>query len=105
MEVHRLYAAYRVTELRELLAVRGVALETGYTKKDQLIKMAMDSSPAEMQYLSQLGSDLMGDGIEVKWRSRMLATGSSMRMALNTTAERVNSLLERWSVQPDAEGR
>ena len=46
MEVHRLYASYRVDELRELLAVRGVALGSGYTRKGRAHNIGHGQQPS-----------------------------------------------------------
>ncbi|CAK0848098.1 unnamed protein product, partial [Prorocentrum cordatum] len=93
-EVHRLYGAYTVDELRELLGRRGLVLKRGYTKKEELIENARDTSPTEMHILTQLTMELKDHGIDVKWRARMLASGDDINNMITTTTEVVDRLRE-----------
>ena len=96
-EVHHLYEAFTVGELRDLLVERGVRLKAGYTRKEELVELASTTSPAEMEVITRLTNELKDYGIDVRWQARMLASGRRIKKMLHTTAEVVNHLRERFS--------
>ncbi|CAK0861483.1 unnamed protein product, partial [Prorocentrum cordatum] len=91
-EVHRLYETYTVGELRGLLVERNARLMAGYTRKEELVETASETSPMEMQVVAQLTNELKDHGIGAKWQARMLASGRRINKMVATTTEVLDRL-------------
>ena len=91
-KIHHLYSSLTVAELRDLMAIRRATLKKGYIKKAELEKLACQTHPAELDALVVFQNTLMQFGVEVKWRSRTLATAEDARKMAQSLAEQVDLL-------------
>ena len=75
-----------------MLVVRRLSLQKGYIKKAELVKMALDSHPEKLKALIAFQTELKEIGLEVKWRSRGLATADDAKKMVQKLAENVDHL-------------
>ena len=91
-KVYHLYSSLRVAELRDLVAIRRVTLSKGYVRKAELEKLARQTHPVELDALAVFQDSMMKYGVEVRWRSRCLATLKDAREMADSLAEQVDDL-------------